>query len=59
MSQLILTRAEQETIVTDGAVTIRVVRIKGKRVTLACEAERKTRILRGEVERKEPAHENA
>ena len=53
MSRLILTRYEQETIVTDGPVTIRVVRIRGNRVTLACEAEPETLILRGEVQRKE------
>ena len=53
MSRLILTRAEQETIVADGPVTIRVVRIRGNRVTLACEAEPEIVILRGEVERKE------
>ena len=58
MSRLILTRAEQETIVTDGPVTIRVVRIKSKRVTLWCEAEPDVLILRGEVERKDPTHEN-
>jgi sRNA-binding carbon storage regulator CsrA len=56
---LILTRTEDQEIVTDGPVTIRVVRIRGNRVTIACESERKTRILRGEVERKEPANKHA
>jgi len=59
MSRLVLTRTENQKIVADGPVTIRVVRIRGNRVTLACEAERETVILRGEVERKEPDREDA
>ena len=54
---LILTRKAEETIVVDGPVTIRVVRIQGNRVTLACEAERETRILRGELTRKDSSRE--
>ena len=55
MSRLILTRTEDETIVSHGPVTIRVVRVNGKRVTIACEAAPDVLILRGEVERKDSA----
>ena len=53
---LVLSRKETQTIIADGPVTIRVVRISGNRVILACEAGRETVILRGEIlERKWPS----
>ena len=51
---LVLSRKETQTIVVDGPVTIRVVRITGNRVKLLCEADPDVSILRGELERKEP-----
>jgi len=62
MGRLVVSRKELETVSIDGHgfVTVRVVRIKGNRVSLAIEAEPETVILRGEIaERKDSTHENA
>jgi len=55
MGRLVLSRKQDQTIVVDGPVTIRVVRIAGNRVKLLCEADPDVSIRRGELERKEPA----
>jgi carbon storage regulator CsrA len=51
---LILSRKQQETVIANGPVTVRVVRIAGNRVLLAFDGHPDTLILRGELERKEP-----
>ena len=57
---LILSRKQGQTIVSDGPLELRVVRIDGNRVVLACKAHETTIILRGEIlHGKEPTDENA
>ena len=51
---LILSRKQEQTVIADGPITIRVVRIDGNRVLLAFDGHPDTLILRGELERKEP-----
>lgn len=48
-TNLVLTRRPQESIVADGPCKFTVVRIKGKQVTLAIEAERSVTIARAEL----------
>ena len=54
MSGLVLSRKVTETIIANGPMTIRVVRISHNRVKLLCEANPDVSIRRGELERKEP-----
>ncbi len=46
---LVLTRRIGETVVLDDTIRVRVVRVSGKRVTLAIEAPDDVKILRGEL----------
>ena len=60
MSGLVLSRKVTQTIVSNGPMTIHVVRISHNRVNLLCEADPDVSILRGELaERKEPTDETA
>lgn len=46
---LVLSRKVGETLVIDGNITVKVVRIQGNRVTLGIEAPSDVKILRGEL----------
>jgi carbon storage regulator CsrA len=48
---LVLSRKVGETLVIDGNITVKVVRIQGNRVTLGIEAPSDVKILRGELNR--------
>ena len=52
---LVLTRKQQEKINIGENITITVVRIKGNTVRVGIEAPREIRVMRGEVDAKEPA----
>lgn len=46
---LVLSRKVGETLVIDGNITVKVVRIQGNRITLGIEAPSDVKILRGEL----------
>jgi carbon storage regulator len=46
---LVLTRKKEETIVIDGQITIKVIRLSGNRVRLGIEAPQEVAIFRGEA----------
>jgi len=51
---LVLSRKQGETIEFNGPGKLTIAKIRGKRVTLLCEADPDVSIRRGELERKEP-----
>jgi carbon storage regulator len=46
---LVLSRKVGETLVIDGNITVKVVRIQGNRITLGIEAPSEVKVLRGEL----------
>ncbi len=51
---LVLTRKVGERLVIDGNVTVEIVRIQGNRITLGVVAPADVKILRGELQPKQP-----
>ncbi len=53
---LVLGRKAGETLVIDGNITVQVVKIQGKRVTLGIVAPADVKILRSELKQTQPTH---
>ena len=56
---LVLSRKVGEKLVIDGNITVEVVRIQGNRITLGLVAPADVKILRGELNQKQPVNEKA